>query len=46
MIASNFRYNESTALNPEAGNHVVTGDPPEVRGARRAAQRSWAEFPY
>ncbi|MBD0319628.1 MAG: hypothetical protein ICV87_04795 [Gemmatimonadetes bacterium] len=46
MIAPHPRYNEATALNPEAGNHVVTADPHEVKAARRAAQRSWAHFPY
>ena len=46
MISPPPRYNEATALNPEAGNHVVTSEPREVKAARRAAQRSWAHFPY
>ena len=46
MIALDVRYNEATTLNPEAGNHVVTSSPREVKAARRAAQRSWADFPY
>jgi hypothetical protein len=46
MIAKHIRYHEANILNPEAGNHVVTSDPREVKAARRAAQRSWAEFPY
>lgn len=46
MIAKHIRYHEANILNPEAGNHVVTSDPREVRASRRAAQRSWAEFPY
>lgn len=46
MIAPDVRYNEATTLNPEAGNHVVTSSPREVKAARRAAQRSWADFPY
>jgi hypothetical protein len=46
MIAKHIRYHEANVLNPEAGNHVVTSDPREVKAARRAAQRSWADFPY
>jgi hypothetical protein len=46
MIAPHPRYNEATVLNPEAGHHVVTSEPREVKAARRAAQRSWAHFPY
>jgi hypothetical protein len=46
MIAKHVRYHEANILNPEAGNHVVTSDPREVKAAKRAAQRSWAEFPY
>lgn len=46
MIAKHIRYLEANILNPEAGNHVVTSDPREVKACRRAAQRSWAEFPY
>lgn len=46
MIAPHPRYNEATVLNPDAGHHVVTSAPHEVRAARRAAQRSWAHFPY
>ncbi len=46
MRATPARYNEATALNPEAGNHVVTSNPREVEAATRAAQRTWAHFPY
>ena len=46
MIAPQARYNEATVLNREAGHHVVTAEPHEVKAARRAAQRSWAHFPY
>jgi hypothetical protein len=34
------------ALNPAAGDHPVTGDAGELAAARRAAGRSWAQFPY
>lgn len=33
-------------LNPEAGDHAVTSDPREIEAVRRAADRSWREFPY
>jgi hypothetical protein len=34
------------SLNPEAGDHAVTGDRLEIAAAERAIRRSWAEFPY
>ena len=34
------------AVNPSAGDHLVTADPVEVAAAERAVHRSWAEFPY
>ena len=46
MRAPHARYGEAAALNPEAGNHVITSDPRELAAARRAAQRTWAHFPY
>jgi hypothetical protein len=46
MRAPPARYTEASALNPEAGNHVVTSDARELAAARRAAQRTWAHFPY
>lgn len=33
-------------LNPEAGLHPMTMDPAEIAAAQRAAERSFAEFPY
>jgi hypothetical protein len=46
MRASPARYGEATALNPDAGNHVITSDARELAAAGRAAQRTWAHFPY
>lgn len=33
-------------LNREAGDHAVTVDPRELEAVKRAADRSWQEFPY
>lgn len=46
MRAPPARYGEATAVNPQAGNHVITSDARELAAARRAAQRTWAHFPY
>jgi len=35
-----------TALNREAGSHVITTDPRELGAALRAGKRSWRRFPY
>ncbi len=34
------------AVNPDAGDHAITGDPIEWEAAQAAADRSWREFPY
>jgi hypothetical protein len=34
------------AINAEAGDHAVTGDPVERAAAERAIRRSYAQFPY
>lgn len=36
----------ASAVNPDAGLHKVTGDPAELEAARRAADDTWAAFPY
>ena len=36
----------SGALNPDAGDHPITGDARELAAAARASQRSLEEFPY
>lgn len=33
-------------INPEAGNHPIPENEPEIKAALRASDRAWAEFPY
>lgn len=39
-------WNLLRALNPEAGDHAVCGDPRELQAVLRAGERSWRRFPY
>jgi len=41
-----FRRQSAVTVNPEAGGHLVTGDPRELEAALRAAAWSWERFPY
>src|ERR671938_675891 len=36
----------ANALNADAGSHAVTADPLELAAIERAAERSWAAWPY
>lgn len=36
----------AATVNPRAGAHTITGDPRELAAALRAAEGSWARFPY
>ena len=38
--------NHITALNPEAGDHLIPTEPLEIEAAIRAAHKTWDEFPY
>ncbi len=35
-----------TLINPEAGNHPIPDNEPEINAALRASNRGWNEFPY
>ena len=39
-------WNLLRALNPEAGDHAVCGDPRELQAVLHAGERSWRRFPY
>jgi hypothetical protein len=46
MNSDRPRSPSARAVNPDAGDHAITGDPIEWDAAQAAAHRSWREFPY
>jgi hypothetical protein len=46
VVSPAIAVQPASAINVEAGEHVVTSDPAELAAAERAIRRSWGEFPY